>query len=51
MFLYHPFMEGSVIFIKSIFNFLLFLIVDLRQMFCDFLTDRQNGPVQLESHA
>ena len=28
-----PFTENAVIFVKSIFNFLLFLIVDLRHMF------------------
>ena len=32
-----PFMEDSVIFIKLIFNFLLFFIVDLRHVFATFL--------------
>ena len=46
-----PFTEDSIIFIKPIFNFLLFLIVDLRYMFSRLFIDRHVSRVQFESRA
>ena len=46
-----PFTEDSVIFIKSIFNILLFLIIKLHHTFCDSRIYWDNARVQFESFA
>ena len=48
MFHYHSFMADSVIFFKSIFNFLLFLIVNLLHMFSRLSYYRHDSRVQFE---